>query len=63
MHVPYLYVSAMVPMGCGMDEYMELNPAELKGSRPTGPGVPGLPSMLGVAAGPGVPTIEYKLMK
>ena len=46
----------MVPIGCGMDEYIELNPAELKGNRPTGPGVPGLPSILGVGAGPGVPT-------
>ena len=43
----------MVPIGCGMDGYMELNPV-LKGILVTGPGVgvgpgvPGLPSIPGV---------------
>lgn len=33
----YLYVSAMVAMGCGIEEYMELKP-ELMGRRPDGAG-------------------------
>lgn len=37
MIVAYLYVSAIVAIGCGMDEYMELNP-ELMGRRPADAG-------------------------
>ena len=29
----YLYESAMLPIGWGMDGYIELNPAELNGNR------------------------------
>ena len=47
----------MVPIGCGMDGYMELNPV-LNGNLDTGPGAgvgPGVPGEPSILEPPGVP--------